>query len=173
MEKIQILRADRSQAEMLSQMGAETFYTYFGKYNSPDDMEDYVSKAFSVNQVKAEMDEVGSVFFIAYVNGSVAGYARLRLSTEKINELEGTKPVELQRIYVLPAYLSKKVGIALMQQMLDHCRDNGFDTLWLGVWEKNDRAFSFYEKLGFKKFGSHIFMLGKDAQTDILMKRRI
>ena len=42
--------------------------------------------------------------------------------------------------------------------------------IWLGVWEKNLRALSFYRKNGFVAFDKHIFKLGNDIQTDILMK---
>ncbi|MEY3918157.1 MAG: Protease synthase and sporulation negative regulatory protein 1, partial [Bacteroidota bacterium] len=42
--------------------------------------------------------------------------------------------------------------------------------IWLGVWEHNPRAIRFYEKQGFVKFDQHIFQLGDDEQTDILMK---
>ena len=43
--------------------------------------------------------------------------------------------------------------------------------IWLGVWEENPRATRFYQKNGFVAFGKHIFKLGDDEQTDILMKR--
>jgi ribosomal protein S18 acetylase RimI-like enzyme len=42
--------------------------------------------------------------------------------------------------------------------------------MWLGVWEENPRAIRFYQKQGFVEFDQHIFQLGEDAQTDILMK---
>ena len=42
--------------------------------------------------------------------------------------------------------------------------------VWLGVWEKNERAIAFYRKNGFVAFDTHIFKLGDDEQTDILMK---
>ena len=42
--------------------------------------------------------------------------------------------------------------------------------IWLGVWEKNERALEFYKKNGFVAFDQHIFTLGTDVQTDILMK---
>jgi len=49
----------------------------------------------------------------------------------------------------------------------------GFKTVWLGVWEHNPKAIAFYEKWGFEKFGAHSFMLGTDAQTDLLMKKNL
>jgi len=45
------------------------------------------------------------------------------------------------------------------------------DVLWLGVWERNQRAISFYEKGGFRAVGSHTFLLGTDEQRDIVMAR--
>ena len=42
-----------------------------------------------------------------------------------------------------------------------------------GVWEYNPRAQPFNEKNGFHVVGSHVFLLGKDAQTDLLMQREL
>jgi ribosomal protein S18 acetylase RimI-like enzyme len=42
-------------------------------------------------------------------------------------------------------------------------------TLWLGVWERNDRARAFYTKCGFVDAGEHIFLFGSDPQTDRVM----
>jgi ribosomal protein S18 acetylase RimI-like enzyme len=42
--------------------------------------------------------------------------------------------------------------------------------VWLGVWEKNPKAIRFYKKNGFVEFDKHIFKLGTDEQTDIMMK---
>ncbi|CAM6209294.1 N-acetyltransferase domain-containing protein [Enterobacter intestinihominis] len=47
----------------------------------------------------------------------------------------------------------------------------GSDVVWLGVWEHNPRAISFYHKLGFTEVGEHIFQVGSDPQRDIIMKR--
>ena len=44
-------------------------------------------------------------------------------------------------------------------------------TLWLGVWERNPRAIAFYRKRGFIEVGAHVFRLGDDAQTDLIMQR--
>lgn len=42
--------------------------------------------------------------------------------------------------------------------------------VWLGVWTENPRAIQFYKKNGFVEFDKHIFRLGEDTQTDIMMK---
>ena len=58
-----------------------------------------------------------------------------------------------------------------MDAVLDAARARGAKTLWLGVWERNQRAVAFYEKYGFTRVGEHTFVLGSDAQTDWLFVR--
>jgi len=60
-----------------------------------------------------------------------------------------------------------------MNTCLEYAREGGHDVVWLGVWEHNERAIAFYKKWGFTQFGEHTFMLGKDAQTDWLLKKEL
>jgi ribosomal protein S18 acetylase RimI-like enzyme len=60
-----------------------------------------------------------------------------------------------------------------MSECLQFARENNSKWVWLGVWEKNERAIAFYKRWGFERFSEHIFMLGNDAQTDWLMKKNI
>jgi diamine N-acetyltransferase len=56
-----------------------------------------------------------------------------------------------------------------MQAVHDAARSRGARTLWLGVWEHNPRAISFYVKCGFRDIGSQDFWVGADRQTDRVM----
>jgi ribosomal protein S18 acetylase RimI-like enzyme len=71
---------------------------------------------------------------------------------------------------VLNTYFGKKVGQVLYQKALAVAKDLALKYLWLGVWEKNERAIQFYKKNGFIEFDQHIFKLGNDEQTDLLMR---
>ena len=59
-----------------------------------------------------------------------------------------------------------------MQTAIDFAMNNKLEEIHLGVWEKNEKAIAFYERWKFERYGSHLFMVGNDPQTDILMKRR-
>lgn len=168
---IRISHANASHAEFLSRLGKETFYEWFTSGNNPEDVKTYVEPAFSVEQMKKELNEKGSIFLVAFDGDVPAGYARLRLSDEI--KFPDKKSLELQRLYTTKDYIGKKVGSMLMERCIDETRQRGFDVLWLGVWEKNARAIAFYEKWGFKPFSSHKFLLGSDLQTDLLMKKEI
>jgi ribosomal protein S18 acetylase RimI-like enzyme len=60
-----------------------------------------------------------------------------------------------------------------MNACLAELINRGSDVAWLGVWERNPRAISFYRKLGFMEVGDHIFPLGHDPQRDIIMVRSV
>jgi ribosomal protein S18 acetylase RimI-like enzyme len=71
---------------------------------------------------------------------------------------------------VLQDFHGKKVGQLLYDKAIEIARQLNVDYVWLGVWEENPRAIAFYRKNGFVAFDKHIFKLGDDEQTDIMMK---
>jgi ribosomal protein S18 acetylase RimI-like enzyme len=79
--------------------------------------------------------------------------------------------MELKRLYVIRSWHGKGVAQALMHAAFDVARARGAKTLWLGVWERNERAVAFYGKHGFTRVGEHTFVLGSDPQTDWLLAR--
>jgi len=115
-----------------------------------------------------------NTFLLAFVNDGEQpiGYAKLRTGTTDPS-VTGPDPVELERLYVDRNAIGHGVGAALMRASLGAARSAGHRTLWLGVWERNIRAISFYAKWGFETVGDHVFRLGADAQRDLIMERSV
>ena len=65
------------------------------------------------------------------------------------------------------------LGAQLLEWALGWARARSASELWLGVWERNERALEFLAKFGFESVGSHVFMLGSDAQTDLILRLRL
>ena len=170
MSEIRIIEADVGHSFLLRNLAEETFYDSFAKDNEPENLREYMDSAFSISQIESELKERGSIYLIAYLNQTPVGYARLRIPKETPKGLSGKKCIELQRIYARRFYIGKGIGRSLLSRCVELSREQGYDIMWLGVWERNERAITFYEKWGFEKFGAHTFHLGRDAQTDILMK---
>jgi ribosomal protein S18 acetylase RimI-like enzyme len=82
-------------------------------------------------------------------------------------------PVELARINIDLAYSSMGYGSQLMEACLEAARQLEGDTLWLGVWERNEAAIRFYRRWGFEIVGTMEFVLGDDMQKDYVMARGI
>jgi ribosomal protein S18 acetylase RimI-like enzyme len=167
-----IRRGKTDDAALLAELGARTFSETFAPDNSPADMEAYLASAFSPAQQAAELADSSSLFLIAEKDGVALGYAMLR-SGNVLESVSGKNPIEVVRLYVSRESLGSGVGAALMQACIDQAKQRGYKTLWLGVWERNARAQAFYRKWNFTEIGTHIFHLGEDPQTDILMQRVI
>lgn len=166
--------ATPDDAGRLAALATRTFRDTFAADNSTDDMETYVRDSFSLHQLQAELVDDANTFWLAFVNGEdqPAGYAKLRSGAANPS-VTGPNPVELERLYVERSVIGHGVGAALMQTSLNAARSAGHGTLWLGVWERNARAISFYTKCGFHAVGDHVFMLGADAQRDVIMERPV
>lgn len=156
-------------AEILSSLGAKTFYETFAKHNTAEDMLHYIQENFRIEKVQEEFNEKGAHFFLAQMDDDTVGYAKMR-KTQHPHELYGEKHIELERIYVLESFHGNKIGLLLMNECIHFARKKKCNVLWLGVWEKNIKAIEFYKKLGFTVFSDHAFVLGSDVQKDFLMK---
>lgn len=165
-------RANSDDANLLAELGARTFRETFAADNTREDMDAYVAANFSLAQQTAELAHPAATFLIAEVDGIATGYAKLH-SGEPAEGIEGAKAIELVRLYASRECLGRGVGQALMRACLDEARNAGYETLWLGVWERNERAQAFYRKWDFRAVGEHVFQLGSDQQRDILMERAL
>jgi len=174
MPQIDIRRATVDDAKSLTDLSYTTFWDAFAHHpkNAPDDLAHYMRQAFSVEQIADELNDPRAVFLVAEIEGELAGYAKLVCDHIEPG-ISAEKPIELNRLYSQQKFLGQGVGQTLMDACFDLARENGFDTIWLGVWEYNPRAQRFYEKNGFREVGSHTFVLGSDPQTDLLMQKEI
>ena len=169
---MKIRYATTEDAEMLSELAAKTFYDTFAQDNSPENMETYLRESFSPDIQLQELSESDTIFLIAELEGRPIGFAQLIMnSTNEV--IHGRKPLELRRIYASHEYLGKGVGKALMEAIIEEARQRGCDCVWLGVWEKNQRAIDFYRKWGFRVAGTHTFALGADQQNDFVMEMEL
>lgn len=137
-------------------------------------MDAYVRDAFSVKRLLAELADPDSAFFLAFAEGTHApgGYAKL-LTGVPDPSVTGPDPIEIERIYVERNAIGRGLGAALMRRCLEEAVARGRRTVWLGVWEHNERAIAFYERWGFEVVGSHVFQLGSDAQNDLIMVKTL
>ncbi len=168
---IRMRKATVADKTTLCALGKKTFHETFDPYNTAEDMESYVSVAFTDEQLESELKEKDTVFFLAEDGAIPAGYIKLRKGEKQ--EALPEEQIELHRIYVDKEYFGQGVGEALLQAGLEYAKQAGCKVIWLGVWEENERAIAFYRKKGFEKFSSHVFLLGTDPQTDWLMKKDI
>ena len=167
---ITIQKAQPSYVEELLSLSRKTFYDAFEHLNNKDDFEAYTAIAFTSQKLLGELENPHSQFYFAIIDDEKVGYMKLNYSSAQ-TELRDEDSVEVERIYVLAGQQGKKIGNQLLDYAIDKAKDEGKHFIWLGVWEHNQAAQRFYERNGFKAFGNHKFWVGKDEQTDILMRK--
>ena len=174
MDQLAIRQATIDDAKVLTELAYTTFWDAFAHHpkNAPDDLAHYMRQAFSVEQITEELRDHKNVFLIAEIEGQAAGYAKLVVDNIEPG-ITATRPVELARLYSQQEYIGKGVGQNLMDACFDRAKAHRHDVMWLGVWEFNPRAQRFYEKNGFRVVGKHVFQLGEDPQTDLLMQKEL
>lgn len=170
MTSIVLKKASSGDLETLQQIGKETFYETFAKYNSEDEIQKYLTESFSSEKLLKELNTPDSQFFIAWEKENPIGYLKVN-SGKAQTELQDETALEIERIYVKSSHHGKKVGQLLYDKALEIALRQQKKYIWLGVWEENKRAVSFYSKNGFTEFDQHIFRLGSDEQTDLMMKK--
>lgn len=172
MEGIKIEKVTIDELDQLQDISKATFYETFASANTEENMNKYLNEGFSVNRLTNEINDKNTEFYFASIDGKVIGYLKLNFGQSQ-TELQNDNSIEIERIYVLKEYHGKSVGQYLYNKALSVAQHKQADYVWLGVWEQNPRAISFYKKNGFVEFDKHIFKLGDEEQTDIMMRLKL
>lgn len=169
MKNIDIKKVTLENIDQLQKIGRQTFFETFSSGNTEENMKKYLEEELSITKLTTELNDKNAEFYFANHDEKVIGYLKLNFGQSQ-TELQDDKALEIERIYVLKEYHGKSVGQFLYDKAIQIARKNCAEYVWLGVWEENSRAINFYKKNGFVEFDKHIFKLGNDEQTDIMMK---
>ena len=172
MSNIKIKKISLAEIDQLQEIGRRTFKETFSESNSEENMKTYLEEGFSKEKLTTELKDENSEFYFATIDSRVIGYLKINFG-EAQTELKDSKALEIERIYVSKEFHGKGVGQLLYEKAIQIAKQKDAEYVWLGVWEENPRAISFYMKNGFVEFDKHIFRLGDDEQTDIMMKLKL
>ncbi|HYJ39836.1 MAG TPA: GNAT family N-acetyltransferase [Steroidobacteraceae bacterium] len=170
---MRIRRAVAADADALAEIGARTFFETFAADNTAADMRLFLESTWRPDLQRAEiLDADLDTLLVCDATGAIAGFAQLREAHPPAG-IAVSAPVELKRFYVDKAWHGRGLALTLMGASELAARARGARELWLGVWERNERAQAFYRKCGFRKVGTTVFVVGTDPQTDNVMLREL
>lgn len=161
-------------AQAISTLGSQVYSQTFGYSLSAEDLNAYLTEAYSFSRIAEELSDPSKHFIVACNSQhEIVGFAQLTEGTTEDCIATEKQPVELQRLYIHQNYHGLRIGKYLIETAEEMARQKGFKTLWLGVWENNHTAQKVYERMGFVKVGMHGFKMGRCVQTDNIMKKPI
>ncbi len=172
MNTIEIYKIDIASLDSLQKISKQTFFETFASSNSEENMQHYLNEGFTLEKLTSELLNPNSEFYFAAFENDIIGYLKINFGEAQTELIEDTT-LEIERIYVLKEFHGKSVGQLLYDKALQIAKQFKMNYLWLGVWEENPRAIQFYKKNGFEEFDKHIFTLGNEKQTDIMMKLKL
>lgn len=167
-----IRKGTAGDAAALAELAARTFLDTYAAYNTPENLAQHLASSFGVPQQAKELADPDLSTLVVEIDGLLGAYAQLR-SGETPGCVTGRAPLELWRFYVDKGWHGRGIAQQLMDAVFLEAGRRGAGAVWLGVWEENSRARAFYAKCGFADVGTHIFMVGDDAQTDRVLVRTI
>lgn len=170
---LEIRKAGSNDAQIIALLGRTTFTETFGHlFPNKEVLMEYYVRTFSVDKIRNGLQKPENVFWIAFWDELPVGYAKLKLDS-KSDFLDSDKVCQLQKIYVLKDFLSKKIGLALQNEIWEEARRQSFKKIWLSVVTSNKRAIHFYEKTGFTDIGAHDFQIGPQKFSFRVMAKKI
>ena len=171
-QTLSIRPADPGDAAALARFAARKFEETFAHSTSAADMAAYLVAHYSPEIQRSEIADPRTTTLVATDSGGVVGYAQIR-DNDVPDGVDDPRAIELVRLYVDRAWHGRGLAAGLMTRAESAARDRGARKMWLGVWENNHRANAFYRKLGYIQVGEHVFMLGADAQRDLILARAL
>ncbi len=167
---IHIRKATKEDCEVIAELAKKTFSETYSEISTNAAMQEYVEKKISPVNIRKELDNPLSCFYIGFINDEPVAFTRLRYN-RAVKGLPGKKGIEIEQIYVLKEYQGVKVG----REMMEKCRQvairEKFDILWLQVWQHNHKAIQFYQKSGFVVYETAIAVYGNGIEQDDFLMR--
>ena len=167
---MEICKCDESSSEVLVEIGKETYFDTFNSMNTQETMNSYLAEAFNLKRIEQELKNPDSEFFLLRDDNKPVAYFKINFPPAQ-TDINDPRSLELERIYVRKEFKGRGIGRLMMRKIEEIARSHGYQYLWLGVWEKNELAISFYKRNGFVQFDKHLFRMGEEEQQDYLFRK--
>lgn len=172
-DALQILPAVPAEAERYATVSAETFYEAYASTADPANIALHIAREFGERQQRGELEDPDTTVLAAREpSGDWAGFTTLH-AHRSADGVVAERPIEIVRFYVRGRWHGRGAAKRLMDAALRFAAARGHDTLWLQVWEENNRARRFYEKCGLREVGTKPFLFGEVLERDIVYARAL
>jgi len=170
--EMNIQKCSHEDLQQLKNISIETFTETFKDQNSPESLNAYVARAFNLKQLEKEVSNRFTQFFIVNMNDDATGYLKVNTHDAQ-SEKMGDESLEIERIYIKNKFQKHGIGKMLIAKAAEVAIECKKTKIWLGVWENNENAIAFYNKMGFVQTGSHDFYMGEEKQIDLIMTKSL
>ena len=169
---LSVRRGEAGDQVTLAPFAERTFRDTYGADNEPAFLDAYVREHFQPSVLAAELADPDVTFLLLEDQGTMVGYSVIH-SGQTHPTVTAERPMQLTRIYVDRTHIGSGIGSRLIERCLAEAAAQAHDVVWLGVWERNQRAIAFYERWGFRQVGEMQFDFGGELQRDVVLARPV
>jgi len=170
MSKQLIAYRDATPADgaVLGGIARATFIDTFGTLYKLEDLAVFLEQG-SDAAYAAELANPDIEVRFAETGGTPIGFCKV--SSLKLPAPDpAANAMELRQLYIYKPWHGLKIADALTDWAKDRARSRGASELWLSVFTENARARRFYARHGFVEVAPYHFMVGDQADEDILCR---
>jgi ribosomal protein S18 acetylase RimI-like enzyme len=167
MTNIDYRDATEADAPLMAVLGPRSFVETFGHLYSEENLDAFLLNHSEENW-RTELTDPRYSVRLAEQDGEAIGFAKLG-PTHLPFEPEAPA-AELRQFYVLGPWQGAGIAQVLMDWVIAESRRRGAAEIYLSVFEDNVRAQRFYARHGFEPVGRHNFMVGTQADVDVIMR---
>jgi GNAT superfamily N-acetyltransferase len=163
--------ANAGDGAVLGGIARATFIETFGPLYKLVDLEGFLA-AGSDPAYAAELADPAIEVRFAEVGGSPIGFCKIGpLKLPASSAAPGA--IELRQLYIYRPWQGEGIAAVLTEWALARARARGAPEIWLSVFTGNPRARRFYARYGFEEVAPYAFMVGDQADEDILCRLRL
>ncbi|NND93961.1 MAG: GNAT family N-acetyltransferase [Flavobacteriales bacterium] len=153
---LDIIKATLSDLAQLQTLAAKTFIQSHGHSAAEEDIEHYVSNAFSMDSLSADLQDQSNYYHLLKHEDLIIGYSNIQPG-HRFPSLGLRHTCMLKRIYLQEEFLGQGFGKRLLDFNIELSKVLGQEGMCLYVWTENIRAVEFYRNQGFRIIGSYDF----------------
>ncbi|MBA3669000.1 MAG: GNAT family N-acetyltransferase [Sphingomonas sp.] len=139
----------------------------FGHLYNAEDLAFFLA-GFTPEAWQSVHDDPRFALRLAELDGRPVGYAKI--GPMALPADHGPDAVQLYQLYLLDDAKGRGIAGELMEWVFTEARARGADALFLSVFVENQRARRFYQRHGFVDVGPYHFLVGDQADEDVVMK---
>ncbi len=171
--KTRLRRAIPDDAQALSVVGTATFLESYAGVIDGGGLVRHCQDKQSASAYAQALADPDQALWLAELDPGRAPVGYLHLTPPDLPIETRPGDLEIKRIYVLATLQRSGLGRELLNASAQYAREQKARRLLLGVYKKNEKALSFYDRVGFERVGERSFDVGGVTYSDWVLAKRL